>query len=82
MTARRICRRLAPESAANLLGQVSGIGGGEEPTNVLGCFQGGHLRRVRADYPNGWRLQFSISPRGIISRVKGSLHLHITGGQS
>lgn len=44
------------------------------PTKVTGWFQGETIRRLRADYRDGCRLQFSISDRGQISRVRASFH--------
>jgi hypothetical protein len=56
-----------------LLHDIMPIGAGETPVGVTLWRQAdGRIRRVRADYPNGWRLQFSISVNGVVSRVRAS----------
>ncbi len=79
MKGRFITRQLDPKACADLLTTVMPIPGEDAPHEVMGWFQAGKLRRVRADYPNGWRLQFSISVRGGISRVQANLKLTIKG---
>lgn len=65
--------QLEPARAQPLLHDIMPIGDGALPTEVLGWREAnGVLRRVRAVYPNGWTLQFSISARGTIGRVKAS----------
>lgn len=47
------------------------------PVRITGWFQGETIRRLRADYFDGCRLQFSISARGHVSRVRASLHFAV-----
>jgi hypothetical protein len=75
MKGRFVTRQLDPQKVADLLEEVMPIDKGAEPRTVTGWFQGGDLRRVRADYPNGWRLQFMISTDGYVSRVQATLRL-------
>jgi hypothetical protein len=71
--------RLDCIAVAESLHNVMPIGDGDVPVEVLAWFLGGSLRRVRADYPNGWRLQFSINEKGFATRVCASLHIPVKG---
>tara|TARA_B100000678_G_scaffold280614_1_gene277496 strand:- start:3113 stop:3307 length:195 start_codon:yes stop_codon:yes gene_type:complete len=52
------------------------IGGDDVPDQVHGWRDGrGRLRRVQADYPNGWRLRFSLTSQRVPFRVSASLRL-------
>lgn len=63
--------------AAPLLEHIMPIGGGEMPVEVLGwrASPKGRLHKVRADYPNGFRLRFSISKAGVPTRVHAQIKL-------
>lgn len=61
------------------LSEIMTIGEGELPIEVIGWFAGATLRRVRADYPNGWRLQFSINDQGYATRICASLRFVVKG---
>jgi len=70
------CHRLVVELAAPLLEQAMPIGGGALPDVVLGWRDScGRIRRVRADYPNGWRLDLRVNTRGEITSHHGSIRL-------
>jgi len=52
------------ETYAPLLAQGFGgaLGDGASPTSVIGYYgSNGRIRMIRADYPNGWRLDLRIS---------------------
>ena len=70
---------LNPAAVAEKLHDVMAIGGGAVPTEVVGWFHAGNVRRIRADYPNGWRLTFSITEKGNVTRVCASLHVVAKG---
>jgi hypothetical protein len=45
------------------LAEVSGVGGGDDPDNVTGAKdRKGNLKRLVADYPNGWQLRVNLAP--------------------
>lgn len=72
-----------PEAAAAMLHKVMPIGDGAMPDSVIIWRQpDGKPRRVRAEYPNGWRLQFSISVKGVVSRVRANSPQYRVGGLS
>ena len=78
MTARRRFTEhlLDAARAQALLHDIMPIGDGEVPTEVRGWREAsGCLRRVRAVYPNGWTLQFTMSARGTIGRVRANCRL-------
>lgn len=76
MSRRRTIHQLDIRQAKGLLEQVMPIGGGETPTHVLGWREpNGNLRKVQADYPNGWRLTIMIGVRGTITSYHGSIRL-------
>ena len=70
---------LDPEKLAARLHDVMAIGAGTIPTEVVGWFHAGNVRRIRADYPNGWRLSFSITEKGNATRICASLHVVAKG---
>jgi len=82
---RRLTRhRLDAEAARPVLAQILDIGDGQAPKTVIGWRDSdGCLRRLRADYPNGFRLEANLSrPRGgqqyltsykIVTRFRTSL---------
>jgi hypothetical protein len=60
---------------AGTLNEIMAIGDGEVPVKVTGWYLDRSMRRVQADYPNGWRLTFSVTQAGNITRICGSLHI-------
>jgi hypothetical protein len=64
-----------PAKVAESLDEIMAIGAGEMPVEVMGWYLEGSVRRIRADYPNGWRLALSITQAGNITRVCASLHV-------
>ena len=74
---------LDPAAAAPLLSEVMPIGGGDLPTEVIAWRDRATKRwtRFRADYPNGFRLSFNLSARGVPSRVTARIKL-CSGGRA
>lgn len=80
MTVRRHLTEYAldAEAARTFLHEIMPIGAGELPTEVRGWREAsGRIRRVRALYPNGWTLQFTVSVRGVIGRVRATCSVEL-----
>ena len=57
--------QLRPEKAAALIAKLMPMGEGEMPATVIGWRDSKYrIRRIRADYPNGWRVNLSFSADG------------------
>lgn len=80
--ARSVTRRYALDSAqlAPVLAELFPVGDGELPTVVDGWFdRQGRPRRVRADYPNGWRIEFRLSVKRTVTSSSATLRLVTRG---
>lgn len=67
---------LDPARAEDLLASIMPVGNGETPLSVLGWRDNrGRIRRVRADYPNGWRLYAYFSAAGQLTSHRGQIRL-------
>lgn len=72
-------RKFDPDVAriAPLLEELfPGMGDGELPSTIVGWADAnGRPRRCRADYPNGWRVEFRLNAKGQLTSRTGSLKL-------
>jgi hypothetical protein len=69
---------LDADVARPFLHDIMPVGGSDVPVEVRAWREAsGRIRRVRAAYPNGWTLQFTISTRGVIGRVRATTRLSI-----
>jgi len=66
---------LKPEVVAALCREVMPIGGDDLPTRVVGWRAGSRWRRFQADYPNGFRLSFSLNEKNVPIRVRAFIRL-------
>lgn len=75
--------RLPPERLAPLLRKVMPIGGEDLPLEVVGWRNNatGRWVRFRADYPNGFRLSFSLSRNNVATRISACVRLTVEPGQ-
>lgn len=71
---------LDPDKLAPVLAEMFPVGDGELPTAVDGWFdRQGRPRRVRADYPNGWRIEFRLSVKRTVTSSSASIRLVTKG---
>lgn len=57
--------QLRPDKVAALIAKLMPMGEGEMPVAVIGWRDSRYrIRRIRADYPNGWRVNLSFSADG------------------
>ena len=65
--------------AAPLLREVMPIADGE-PVSAIGWRDvRGRVRRVLAEYANGWRIELRLSADGRLTTCAASLHMEIAG---
>jgi hypothetical protein len=68
--------RLDPVQVAPLLEQIFPCGDGQPPIAVDGWFdRQGRPRRARADYANGWRIEFRLSEKGKMTSSSATVRL-------
>lgn len=67
---------LEPAEAASLIAQLMPLVRDETPVFVVGWRdQCGRIRRVRADYPTGWRVRLHFDAAGSSTSRSASLNL-------
>ncbi|MDE2595965.1 MAG: hypothetical protein KGL44_03710 [Sphingomonadales bacterium] len=81
---RTSCHELDAAAARDSLHELMPVGAGDQPDTLLGWRDSrGFLTRVRADYPNGWRLvvHFSKPKNGkvTITSCKASMSIKVKG---
>lgn len=68
--------RLQADRATDLLRTIMPIGGDDPPDEVIGWRDlAGRIRRVRADYPNGWRLHARFNAKGELISSRAQIKL-------
>lgn len=66
------------EAAGTLCAEVMALFRGRNPVSAFGWRDyRGNLRRVQADYDDGWRLRFGITENGCATRITARLHLKV-----
>ncbi|MEA3264183.1 MAG: hypothetical protein U9R07_11950 [Pseudomonadota bacterium] len=66
---------LKPEQQARFLADITAIGGGELPTQVVGWSRKGKWTRIKATYPNGWELSVNFDRNEKVSSYSSKLTL-------
>lgn len=61
---------LDPAQFEPLLREIMPVGGGELPSQVIGWTRAKIWTRLRADYPNGFRLEVYFDKRGDVSSCR------------
>lgn len=68
--------QLRPEKVAALIAGLMPMGDGEMPKSVIGWRDSKYrIRRIRADYPSGWRVNLSFSADGANTARSASFHM-------
>lgn len=70
--------QLRPEKAAALIASLMPMGEGATPLTVIGWRDSKYrIRRIRADYPNGWRVNLSFSANGENTARSASFRIRV-----
>lgn len=69
---------LKPEQQARFLADITAIGGGELPTQVVGWSRKGKWTRIKATYPNGWELSVNFDRQEQVSSWTAKMSLSAT----
>ena len=72
---------LDPAELEPWLREIMPVGGGEQPTQVVGWTRANIWTRMRADYPNGFRLEVHFDRTGHVSSTRISGDLTIRPGK-
>lgn len=70
----------SPKMVAGLQ-ELIPVGLGDEKPEVTGYYDArGKVRRITADYPNGWRVRVNFNAQGVITSESAQLKLSCTIG--
>ncbi|MEA3264139.1 MAG: hypothetical protein U9R07_11730 [Pseudomonadota bacterium] len=66
---------LKPAQQQRFLAEITSIGGGDVPTQVVGWSRKGKWTRLKATYPNGWELTVNFDRAEKVSSYSSKLSL-------